>query len=102
MSVLEREDKERDAAFAKALHGKSAQSRGGLSAMRAKGADAQQEALSEYFKVETHAWTRIGESSDNSSIGTGRRILQKKKRRRREKQEGILRVSYLLGLLKPF
>jgi sterol 24-C-methyltransferase len=51
MSVLEREDKERDAAFAKALHGKSAQARGGISAMRAKGKDAQALAVEEYFKV---------------------------------------------------
>lgn len=51
MSVLEKEDKNRDAAFAKVLHGKSAQARGGISAMRNKNKDAQQLAVDEYFKV---------------------------------------------------
>lgn len=51
MSALEREDKERDAAFNKILHGKSAQARGGIAAMRSKDKAAQEEALSEYFKV---------------------------------------------------
>ena len=55
MSTLEREDKERDAAFNKILHGKSAQARGGISAMRSKDKAAQQEALSEYFKVGVEA-----------------------------------------------
>lgn len=47
---LETEDHNRDAAFNKALHGKSAQARGGLSAMRAKDAAAQKAAVDEYFK----------------------------------------------------
>lgn len=47
---LEAEDHQRDAAFNKALHGKSAQSRGGLSAMRNKDAKAQKAAVEEYFK----------------------------------------------------
>jgi sterol 24-C-methyltransferase len=48
--ALEREDKERDAAFNKALHGKSATSKGGISAMLGKGADAKKAAVDEYFK----------------------------------------------------
>ena len=47
---LEREDKKRDAEFNKALHGKSAQSKGGFAAMRNKNADAKKEAVEEYFK----------------------------------------------------
>lgn len=47
---LEREDKTRDAAFNKVLHGKSAQARGGLAAMRSKDAAAKKEAVEEYFK----------------------------------------------------
>lgn len=47
---LEREDKVRDAEFNKALHGKSAQARGGMAAMFAKGYDAKKAAVDEYFK----------------------------------------------------
>ncbi|KAH7358675.1 sterol 24-C-methyltransferase [Plectosphaerella cucumerina] len=49
-SKLEREDKARDAEFNKALHGKSAQARGGMAAMFSKGHDAKQAAVDEYFK----------------------------------------------------
>lgn len=49
-SSLEREDHARDAAFNKALHGKSAQARGGIAAMFSKGHDAKQAAVDEYFK----------------------------------------------------
>ncbi|CAH0000565.1 unnamed protein product [Clonostachys byssicola] len=49
-SGLEREDHSRDAAFNKAMHGKSAQARGGISAMFAKGGAAKQAAVDEYFK----------------------------------------------------
>ncbi|RMD44674.1 hypothetical protein DV735_g253, partial [Chaetothyriales sp. CBS 134920] len=47
---LEQEDKARDAAFSKALHGQSAKERGGLVAMLHKNADAKKEAVDEYFK----------------------------------------------------
>ena len=47
--ALEKEDKERDAAFNKTLHGSSAKSRGGLMAMK-KDAAAQKAAVDEYFK----------------------------------------------------
>lgn len=47
---LEREDHNRDAAFNKAMHGTSAQARGGIAAMFSKGADAKKAAVDEYFK----------------------------------------------------
>ena len=47
---LEREDHKRDAEFNKAMHGKSAQARGGIAAMFAKGGDAKKAAVDEYFK----------------------------------------------------
>lgn len=49
-SNLEREDHSRDAAFNKAMHGKSAQARGGIAAMFSKGSDAKKAAVDEYFK----------------------------------------------------
>ncbi|KAJ4511247.1 Delta(24)-sterol C-methyltransferase [Exophiala dermatitidis] len=48
--TLEAEDHARDAAFNKALHGKSAGARGGLMALRAKDDKAQKVAVDEYFK----------------------------------------------------
>lgn len=47
---LEKEDHARDAAFNKAMHGKSAQASGGIAAMFSKGRDAKQAAVDEYFK----------------------------------------------------
>lgn len=49
-SSLEHEDHNRDAAFNKAMHGKSAQARGGIAAMFSKGSDAKRAAVDEYFK----------------------------------------------------
>ncbi|KAI9704494.1 MAG: Delta(24)-sterol C-methyltransferase [Bogoriella megaspora] len=48
--ALETEDHKRDAAFNKAMHGKSAQERAGLLSMMQKDADAQKAAVNEYFK----------------------------------------------------
>jgi sterol 24-C-methyltransferase len=48
--ALEREDHTRDAEFNKAMHGKSAGTRGGMSAMLQKDKAAQQAAVDEYFK----------------------------------------------------
>lgn len=48
--TLEQEDKVRDAAFNKSLHGASSESRGGFMAMRTKNAAAQKAAVDEYFK----------------------------------------------------
>jgi sterol 24-C-methyltransferase len=47
---LEKEDKERDASFNKALHGKSSQAAGGIAAMFSKDKEAKQLAVDEYFK----------------------------------------------------
>jgi sterol 24-C-methyltransferase len=47
---LEKQDRERDAAFNKAMHGNSAEVTGGVRAMFAKGRDAKQAAVDEYFK----------------------------------------------------
>ncbi|KAI4138114.1 MAG: hypothetical protein LQ340_008073, partial [Diploschistes diacapsis] len=49
-SVLELEDHVRDAAFNKAMHGKSAEERAGFMSMLNKDKAAQQEAVNEYFK----------------------------------------------------
>ena len=49
-SGLEAEDHARDAAFMKALHGKSTDAAGGFAAMRNKDAAAQKAAVDEYFK----------------------------------------------------
>jgi sterol 24-C-methyltransferase len=49
-STLEREDHQRDADFNKAMHGSSAQARGGVAAMFRKGGSAKQAAVDEYFK----------------------------------------------------
>ncbi|KAM0275028.1 hypothetical protein ACHAQH_007634 [Verticillium albo-atrum] len=50
IDTLEREDHKRDADFNKALHGKSAQAKGGIAAMFSKGGDAKKAAVDEYFK----------------------------------------------------
>lgn len=49
-TALEKEDYERDAAFKKALHGKTAEGRSGLVAAMGKDKAAQKEAVDEYFK----------------------------------------------------
>jgi sterol 24-C-methyltransferase len=48
--ALEQEDHTRDAEFNKAMHGKSAKARGGMTAMLQKDKAAQQAAVDEYFK----------------------------------------------------
>ena len=48
--AIEVEDHIRDAAFNKALHGKSAEERAGFMAMLRKDKAAQKEAIDEYFK----------------------------------------------------
>ena len=49
-AIIEAADHDRDAAFNKALHGKSSQQRAGVLAMRKKDAQAQKAAVEEYFK----------------------------------------------------
>ncbi|KAJ5025074.1 hypothetical protein J3E73DRAFT_392323 [Bipolaris maydis] len=48
--ALEKEDHTRDAEFNKAMHGQTAKSRGGMTAMLGKDKAAQQAAVDEYFK----------------------------------------------------
>ncbi|KAF2280217.1 uncharacterized protein EI97DRAFT_429975 [Westerdykella ornata] len=48
--ALEKEDHVRDAEFNKVMHGKSAQSKGGMTALLQKDRAAQQAAVDEYFK----------------------------------------------------
>ncbi|KAK4247020.1 hypothetical protein C7999DRAFT_41636 [Corynascus novoguineensis] len=48
--ALEKEDHERDAAFMKALHGKSTEAAGGFAAMLSKDKEAKKLAVEEYFK----------------------------------------------------
>ncbi|EGP88919.1 unnamed protein product [Zymoseptoria tritici ST99CH_1A5] len=66
---LEREDKERDAAFKQALHGKTAQGQGGLIAAMGKDRDAQKLAVDSYFKH----W-------DNKAAGTETEETRKERR----------------------
>ncbi|KAG7291940.1 C-24(28) sterol reductase [Staphylotrichum longicolle] len=49
-AALEKEDHARDAAFMKALHGKSTEAAGGFAAMLSKDKDAKKLAVDEYFK----------------------------------------------------
>jgi sterol 24-C-methyltransferase len=49
-TALEQEDHSRDAAFNKAMHGKSAQAQGGMRALFQKDTAAQKAAVDEYFK----------------------------------------------------
>jgi len=49
-TALEQENHTRDAEFNKAMHGQSAQARGGMMAMLKKDTVAQQAAVDEYFK----------------------------------------------------
>lgn len=49
-TALEKEDHARDAAFNKAMHGKSSQATGGMRAMFQKDQAAQAAAVDEYFK----------------------------------------------------
>jgi sterol 24-C-methyltransferase len=48
--TLEKQDRARDAAFNQAMHGNSAEVQGGVRAMFAKGREAKQAAVDEYFK----------------------------------------------------
>jgi sterol 24-C-methyltransferase len=74
-TALEKENHQRDAEFNAAMHGNSAQAKGGFAAMRQKSAAAQKAAVDEYFKH----W-------DNKSAET--------------ETEEIREVSLLLNLLR--
>jgi sterol 24-C-methyltransferase len=68
-SVLEVEDHVRDAAFHKAMHGKSGQERAGFAAMLKKDRKAQQAAVDEYFKH----WDNKGSAEETEAIREARR-----------------------------
>ena len=69
MHSLEKEDKQRDAAFNKSLHGTSSESRGGFAAMRTKDAAAQKAAVDEYFKH----WDNKLASTETEEVRKARR-----------------------------
>lgn len=66
---LETEDHARDAAFNKALHGKSSEARGGFAAMRNKDKAAQKAAVEEYFKH----WDDKAAATETEEIRKARR-----------------------------
>jgi len=68
-AVLEKQDLERDAAFKKALHGKTAEERRGLLAAMGKDHKAQKEAVDEYFKH----WDNKASADETEEIRKARR-----------------------------
>lgn len=75
-AALEKEDHVRDAEFNKAMHGKSAKARGGMTAMLQKDKAAQQAAVDEYFKHwdnkaaadETEETRKVGDAGTSPSV----------------------------------
>ncbi|RAL11818.1 sterol 24-C-methyltransferase [Aspergillus homomorphus CBS 101889] len=68
-TTLEQENHVRDAEFNRVLHGKSAQSQGGIAAMRGKDAAAQKAAVDEYFKH----WDNKAAEDETEEIRAARR-----------------------------
>ncbi|KAK4547585.1 Delta(24)-sterol C-methyltransferase [Oleoguttula mirabilis] len=68
-TALEKEDYERDAAFKKVLHGKTAEERTGLLAAMGKDKQAQKEAVDEYFKH----WDNKGSAEETEDTRKARR-----------------------------
>lgn len=66
---LEAEDHARDAAFNRALHGKSSEAAGGFMAMRNKDHAAQKAAVDEYFKH----WDNKSAATETEEIRKARR-----------------------------
>ncbi|TKA82043.1 Sterol 24-C-methyltransferase erg-4 [Friedmanniomyces simplex] len=66
---LEKEDRERDAAFKDALHGKTGEGRKGFVAMMGKDHAAQKEAVDEYFKH----WDNKGSATETEETRKARR-----------------------------
>ncbi|KAJ9668081.1 Delta(24)-sterol C-methyltransferase [Coniosporium apollinis] len=67
--ALENEDLARDAAFNKAMHGKSAAERGGMASMFKKDSAAQKAAVDEYFKH----WDNKGAAEETEATREARR-----------------------------
>lgn len=66
---LEKEDKERDAAFNKAMHGQSAQANGGIASMFNKDHKAHAAAVEEYFKH----WDEKSAADETPEVRAARR-----------------------------
>ena len=74
--ALEAEDHQRDAAFNKAMHGKSAEEKAGFMSILKKDPNAQKLAVEEYFKhwdeksavTETDETRKVGQSSSDTEI----------------------------------
>ncbi|KAF2771217.1 ERG6, Delta(24)-sterol C-methyltransferase [Teratosphaeria nubilosa] len=67
--TLEKQDLDRDAAFKKALHGKTGEGRKGFAAMLGKDHQAQKEAVDEYFKH----WDNKSSAGETEAIRKERR-----------------------------
>ena len=67
--TLQKEDHSRDAAFNKAMHGKSLEAAGGLRAMRNKDKAAQKAAVDEYFKH----WDNKAAATETEEVREARR-----------------------------
>ncbi|PWY75496.1 sterol 24-c-methyltransferase [Aspergillus heteromorphus CBS 117.55] len=68
-AALEQENHIRDAEFNRALHGQSAEAKGGFAAMRGKDAAAQKAAIDEYFKH----WDNKSSEQETDEIRAARR-----------------------------
>lgn len=66
---LEQEDHQRDAAFNKAMHGKSSAAAGGFAAMRGKDREAKKLAVDEYFKH----WDNKAAAEETEAVREARR-----------------------------
>jgi sterol 24-C-methyltransferase len=76
--ALAKEDHERDAAFYKAMHGKSAEQRSAFLAMLGKDSKSQQVAADAYFKHWDNKDARIETEADRE-VGFIERSYQRKK-----------------------
>lgn len=65
--TLEAEDHSRDAAFKKAMHGNTATSKVGFSAMLSKDKEGHKAAVDEYFKH----WDNKGNTEEESAVSPG-------------------------------
>lgn len=84
-ATLEKEDKARDAAFNKAMHGNSAKAKGGIAAMFSKGADAKKAAVDEYFKHWDNKPAE-NETAEERAVSDSRPDLISNRRKRRKRK----------------
>lgn len=74
-TVLEKQDKARDAAFNKAMHKDSSNAEGGFSAMMKKDKAAQKAAIDEYFKHWDNK-AAANETDKDREVGVARRCCE--------------------------